>query len=127
MSSILIGSSNLNHFYSPETFPTYLPYTMVKWVNMATNRARMACIDVKEKKVIIPAIENFIADCVMEKERITDEFRVVDRESFGGAIKETIETYMGVLRRSAEKFPDTDLQWSPQFYAPGISDILSIL
>jgi hypothetical protein len=62
---------------------------------MATNKASMACMNETEKTAILSAVENFIADADREKEQITDEFRVLDREGFDKAIKETITIYMG--------------------------------
>jgi hypothetical protein len=37
---------------------------MVTCVNIETYRARMECIDPKEKLVVISVIENFLADAV---------------------------------------------------------------
>jgi hypothetical protein len=64
MSYILIGSSNVCWFYKPETFKDYKTYTMVRTVRLKPFKARVACMEEREKEVMISAIENFICDKV---------------------------------------------------------------
>jgi hypothetical protein len=59
----------------------------------ATYKDLMPCINEKEKREIISAI-----DAIRENRKITEEFGVVDREGFNEAEKETIKSFMGVLR-----------------------------
>ena len=80
---------------------------MVKCVNMATYKARMCCIDPKEKFIIISTIENFIADAIKGKGNLTDEFGVVNKEGFNETLKETLNTFFRSINEAAEKFPDT--------------------
>ncbi len=107
MSNILIGSSNVYRFYQADIFPAHKQYTMVKCVNMATYKARMCCIDTKEKFIIISTIENFIADAIKGKGNLTDEFGVVNKEGFNETLKDTLNTFFRSINEAAEKFPDT--------------------
>ena len=50
--------------YSQTIFKTNYIFTMVKCVNMETYKARMACLDEREKKVIISVLENKLIDKV---------------------------------------------------------------
>ena len=63
MSRILIGSSNVYRFYSAEKYSSYKPYNLVRCVNIETYRARMGCIDPKEKLIIVSVLEKFLGGC----------------------------------------------------------------
>ena len=97
MSRILIGSSNVNRFYSPEKFREYKPYTMVKCCNVETYRARMECIDPKEKLVIVSVVENILVDAV----------KGAPDEKFDEIICDTMKNFIIVLKTAAEGSPST--------------------
>ena len=97
MSRILIGSSNINRFYSPEKFREYKPYTMVKCCNWETYKARMECMDPKEILVIISVIENILADAV----------RGTSDDEFDEVICKTMKEFFMTLKSAAEVLPGT--------------------
>lgn len=97
MSRILIGSSNVNRFYSPEKFKDYKPYTMVKCCNKETYKARMECLDPKEKLIIISVVENILADAV----------RGSSDEQFDSIICEAMKDFFVTLKKAAESMPGT--------------------
>ena len=97
MSRILIGSSNVNRFYSPEKFKDYKSYTMVKCCNKETYKARMECLDPKEIFVIISVVENILADAV----------RGTSDEKFDSIVCETMKDFFVTLKKAAEKMPGT--------------------
>ena len=98
MSRILIGSSNVYRFYSAEKYSSYKPYNLVRCVNIETYRARMGCIDPKEKLIIVSVLENFLADAVKNAER---EMGNIDGEKFVATICGTIKDFILVLKSAA--------------------------
>ena len=99
MSRILIGSSNICRFYKPESFKKYNRYTTVRCTRFLPFKARIACIEAKEKEIVISVIENFICDEVgndPENEDILNE-----------SIEKVIKEFVEVIDESAKKFPDT--------------------
>ena len=55
-----MGTSNIARFYKPAKFPSNDMYNMVKCVNIETYRARMACLDQRENRVILSMLEKIL-------------------------------------------------------------------
>ena len=110
MSRILIGSSNVNRFYTPEKFKEYKPYTMVKCCNAETYKARMGCIDPKEKQIIISVVENILVDAA----------RGVPDEKFDEVICKTMKDFFIVLKTAAESSPATKFAMVKPILRPAI-------
>ena len=99
MSRILIGSSNICRFYKPEAFNDYKRYTRVRCTRFEPFKARIACIEAKEKEIAISVIKNFICDAVgsdPENENVLND-----------SIERIIKEFVEVINDSADKLPDT--------------------
>ena len=99
MARLLFGSSNICRFYKPEKFKEYKPYLMKRSVRIEPFKARMACIGVEEKEVVISVIENFICDAV----GIDPE----NEDTLNESIEKVIDEFVEIVGLAAKKFPDS--------------------
>ena len=99
MSRILIGSSNICRFYKPEAFKDYKRYTTVRCTRFEPFKARMACIEAKEKEIVISVIENFVCDAVGSDPE--------NEDILNNSIEKILKDFVEVIRESADKLPET--------------------
>ena len=99
MTGLLIGSSNVCRFYKPETFKDYRKYIMVKCTKFEPFAARMACIEVGNKEVVVSVIENFLCDAVGSDPE--------DEDTLNQTIEKVIDDFVNVIGMSAKALPKT--------------------
>ena len=99
----LIGSSNIYRLYSPELFSDYRPYNMVRCTNIDIFKAKMGCLDSKEEGIVISIIENILVDAVT----LGMDNGIMEENQLMDIIKVTIQEVVGILKTTAEKFPNT--------------------
>ena len=64
MSHLIIGSSNVYRFYSPELFPDNKKYDVTRCTNYEVFKAKMASLETTVTRVVIQVVENFLEDSV---------------------------------------------------------------
>jgi hypothetical protein len=91
MACILIGSSNICHFYKPETFRDHKPYIMVKSTKFEHLKVKMDSLEIGKKQLGVSAIENFLCHAVgsdpQDEDRLNEIIESVIKE-----LAEVIET-----------------------------------
>ena len=66
MSRIILGSSNMQRFYSVDKYKQFKPYLMLKTCTLEIFKARMVTLDSKVEFVIVQVIENILADAAKQ-------------------------------------------------------------
>jgi hypothetical protein len=83
---------------------------MVKCCNAETYKARMGCIDSKEKQIVISVVENILVNAV----------RGVPDEKFDEVICNTMKDFFIVLQTAAEGSPGTKFAMVKPILRPAI-------
>ena len=99
MLGVLIGSSNVCRFYNHETFKCYRQYVAVKCSKFEPFKARMACMEVGNKDVVVSVIENFLCDAVGSDPE--------DEDTLNQIIEEVINKFVEVIGTTAIALPGT--------------------
>ena len=102
MSRIIIGSSNMQRFYSPEKYKNHKPYVMAKTCNIEVYKARMMALKTSEKQVKIQVIKNFLEDSV--KNNLNLDGSILE-DVLINKIKATITVMMNSVKEVATRLP----------------------
>ena len=104
MSRTLIGSSNVQRFYTPERFSTYKPYIMLKTCNLEVYKTRMGMLEPTDKFVVIQVLENLFEDAV--KNNVRADGAILE-DVLMNTVKATIAVVINLVRDLAVKLPET--------------------
>jgi hypothetical protein len=103
MQYVLIGSSNVQRFYSPETYKNHKPFGMLKTCNLEVFKTRMNALQ-DEKGVVIQVIENLLEDAV--KGNVREDGTILE-DVLSNTIKATIKVVMKSVKVAASRMPET--------------------
>jgi hypothetical protein len=104
MSRILIGSSNVQRFYTPERFRTYNPYIMRKTCNLEVLKTRVGLLTPLEKFVVIQVMENIFEDAV--KNNVAEDGSIQE-DVLMNTVKASVAVVVGLIRDAAVRMPET--------------------
>ena len=104
MSRTLIGSSNVQRFYTPERFSTYKPYIMLKTCNLEVYKTRMGMLEPTDKFVVIQVLENLFEDAV--KNNVGADGAILE-DVLMKTVKATIAVVINLVRDTAVRLPET--------------------
>jgi hypothetical protein len=110
MARILLGSSNIYHFYDQKRIPACKPYKMINCTKMEVFKAKMDYLVPEDKNVVISVGKNFICD---EVKRGLDD--IAKNELCDKAIKD----YLKVIHETAKKLPETKFALAQPITRPG--------
>jgi hypothetical protein len=103
MNRVLIGSSNVYKFYTPDSFKDHNPYIMTRCTRSSTLEANLLEIE-KGSIVVISVLENFIQDAVVDS-GLTEADAIADASTgvvVETAIRKALDTINAAALRTAE-------------------------
>ena len=103
MNRVLIGSSNVYRFYTPDAFRDHHPYILTRCTRSSTLEANLLEVE-KGSFTVISVLENFIQDAVVDS-GLTEDDAIADTSTgvvVEGAIRKAIDIINEAALRSAE-------------------------
>jgi len=98
LSRVLIGSSNVYRFYSPDAFKDHHPYIMTRCTRSSTLEANLLEVE-KGAVVVISVLENFIHDAVVDS-GLTEDDAIADLTT-GAVVEEAIRKALNSINDAA--------------------------